>query len=147
MRDALRTLGVDIVEDHGQWQVTPPKAFVGGGTIDCGLAGTVMRFVPPIAALAEGTVRFDGDQQAYTRPMAPLLGALKRLGARVDGRRLLASFQSHRQPEAARRRRHCRRGRVQPVPQRPAARWRPICRRHRHPARWAVRSPRARTSR
>ena len=44
-----------------------------------------MRFVPPIAALAHGTVRFDGDKQAYARPMAPLLGALKHLGARVDG--------------------------------------------------------------
>ena len=85
MREALRTLGVDIVEGVGEWQVTPPKAFAAGGTIDCGLAGTVMRFVPPIAALADGTVRFDGDKQAYARPMAPLLGALKRLGARVDG--------------------------------------------------------------
>jgi 3-phosphoshikimate 1-carboxyvinyltransferase len=85
MRDALRTLGVGIVEDDGEWQITPPKAFTAGGAIDCGLAGTVMRFVPPIAALAHGTVRFDGDKQAYARPMAPLLGALKRLGARVDG--------------------------------------------------------------
>jgi 3-phosphoshikimate 1-carboxyvinyltransferase len=85
MRNALRTLGVQIDENGQQWQVTPPKSFVGGGTIDCGLAGTVMRFVPPIAALADGTVRFDGDQQAYARPMAPLLGALKLLGARVDG--------------------------------------------------------------
>jgi 3-phosphoshikimate 1-carboxyvinyltransferase len=85
MRDALRTLGVDIVENNGQWQITPPEAFVAGGTIDCGLAGTVMRFVPPIAALADGTVRFDGDKQAYARPMAPLLGALKLLGAKVDG--------------------------------------------------------------
>ena len=85
MRDALRTLGVDIVEGNGEWQITPPKAFAAGGAIDCGLAGTVMRFVPPFAALADGPVRFDGDQQAYARPMAPLLGALKRLGARVDG--------------------------------------------------------------
>ena len=85
MRNALRTLGVQIEESGQQWQVTPPKSFVGGGTIDCGLAGTVMRFVPPVAALAEGSVRFDGDQQAYARPMAPLLGALKLLGARVDG--------------------------------------------------------------
>ena len=85
MRDALRTLGVDIVERDGEWQVTPTKAFAAGGVIDCGLAGTVMRFVPPIAALAHGTVRFDGDKQAYARPMAPLLGALKRLGAWVDG--------------------------------------------------------------
>ena len=85
MRDALRTLGVRIEESGRQWQVSPPQSFVGGGTIDCGLAGTVMRFVPPVAALADGTVRFDGDQQAYARPMAPLLGALKLLGARVDG--------------------------------------------------------------
>jgi 3-phosphoshikimate 1-carboxyvinyltransferase len=85
MRDALRTLGVRIEESGQQWQVTPPKSIVAGGTIDCGLAGTVMRFVPPVAALADGTVRFDGDQQAYARPMAPLLGALKLLGARVDG--------------------------------------------------------------
>jgi len=85
MRDALRTLGIRIEESGRQWQVNPPQSFVGGGTIDCGLAGTVMRFVPPVAALADGTVRFDGDQQAYARPMAPLLGALKLLGARVDG--------------------------------------------------------------
>ena len=85
MRDALRTLGVEIVEDNDRWQIIPPKAFVAGGTIDCGLAGTVMRFVPPVAALADGTVRFDGDKQAYARPMAPLLGALKLLGAKVDG--------------------------------------------------------------
>jgi 3-phosphoshikimate 1-carboxyvinyltransferase len=85
MRDALRTLGVRIEESGQQWQVNPPQSFVGSGTIDCGLAGTVMRFVPPVAALADGTVRFDGDEQAYARPMAPLLGALKLLGARVDG--------------------------------------------------------------
>jgi 3-phosphoshikimate 1-carboxyvinyltransferase len=85
MRDALRTFGVRIEESGQQWQVNPPQSFAAGGTIDCGLAGTVMRFVPPVAALADGTVRFDGDQQAYARPMAPLLGALKLLGARVDG--------------------------------------------------------------
>jgi 3-phosphoshikimate 1-carboxyvinyltransferase len=88
MRDALRTLGVAIVEDHGRWQVTSPQTFVGGGTIECGLAGTVMRFVPPIAALADGPVRFDGDQQAYARPMGPMLAALSALGATVDGQSL-----------------------------------------------------------
>jgi 3-phosphoshikimate 1-carboxyvinyltransferase len=88
MRDALRTLGVDIVEDNGHWQITPPKAFVAGGTIDCGLAGTVMRFVPPIATLADGPVRFDGDEQAYARPMGPMLDALRALGATIDGESL-----------------------------------------------------------
>src|SRR4029453_16081198 len=42
MRDALRTLGVRIEESGQQWRVNPPQSFVGSGTIDCGLAGTVM---------------------------------------------------------------------------------------------------------
>jgi 3-phosphoshikimate 1-carboxyvinyltransferase len=88
MRDALRTLGVDIVEGNGEWQITPPKTFDAGGTVDCGLAGTVMRFVPPIAALADGTVQFNGDQQAYARPMGPMLAALRALDATVDGESL-----------------------------------------------------------
>ena len=59
----------------------------GGGTVDCGLAGTVMRFVPPAAALADGPVAFDGDPRARERPLATVLDALRALGARVDGRR------------------------------------------------------------
>ena len=84
MRDALRALGVTIEEQRDSWLVTPPERFTAGGTVDCGLAGTVMRFVPPIAALADGEVCFDGDQQAYGRPMEPLLGALSALGAPVE---------------------------------------------------------------
>src|SRR5690606_8358679 len=53
--------------------------------IDAGLAGTVMRFVPPVAALADGPVAFDGDPHARKRPMGPILTALRDLGARVDG--------------------------------------------------------------
>jgi 3-phosphoshikimate 1-carboxyvinyltransferase len=83
MRDGLRELGVSIVEDGDQWQVAPPASFSGGGSIDCGLAGTVMRFLPPLALLADGPVHFDGDEQAYARPMAPLLDALTALGATV----------------------------------------------------------------
>jgi 3-phosphoshikimate 1-carboxyvinyltransferase len=101
MRDALRTLGVRIEESGQQWQVNPPQSFAAGGTIDCGLAGTVMRFVPPVASLADGTVRFDGDQQAYARPMAPLLGALKLLGARVDGNGYSLPFNLTGNPQLA----------------------------------------------
>lgn len=84
MRDALRSLGVRITEIGNEWQVDPPSKLRAGGTIDCGLAGTVMRFVPPVAALAPGPVRFDGDRQAYARPMKVILKALRSLGARVD---------------------------------------------------------------
>ncbi len=84
MREALRALGVAIVETGDQWLVTPPSTFTGGVTIDCGLAGTVMRFVPVVAALAEGPVRFVGDSQAEARPMGPLLEALSALGVSVQ---------------------------------------------------------------
>ena len=65
-----------------------PQRLRGGASLDCGLAGTVMRFLPPVAALADGPVRFDGDPQARTRPMGPVLDALRALGVEVvdDGR-------------------------------------------------------------
>jgi 3-phosphoshikimate 1-carboxyvinyltransferase len=56
-----------------------------GANVDCGLAGTVLRFVPPAAALGTETVTFDGDEQARGRPIAPLLDALRGLGVDIDG--------------------------------------------------------------
>ena len=53
MADALNALGTGIARDGEDWKVTPGP-FRGGATVDCGLAGTVMRFVPPVAALADG---------------------------------------------------------------------------------------------
>ena len=92
MRSALRALGVTIEENGDVWVVTPPERFTAGVSIDCGLAGTVMRFVPPIAALAPGEVAFDGDEQAYGRPMEPLLGALAALGAGIEGESMSLPF-------------------------------------------------------
>ncbi|MCC2593084.1 3-phosphoshikimate 1-carboxyvinyltransferase [Tessaracoccus sp. OS52] len=87
---ALRELGTVVTPDtSGALNVIPPAAFhAAEGEIDCGLAGTVMRFVPPIAALADGTSRFVGDPHASERPMAGLLEGLRQLGARVDSDRL-----------------------------------------------------------
>ena len=65
------------------WVVTPAETLSGDVSIDCGLAGTVMRFLPPVAALADGPVAFDGDPQARVRPM----GARARRAARPRGRR------------------------------------------------------------
>lgn len=88
MRDGLRTLGVQVDDAGDTWRITPPASFTAGGTVDCGLAGTVMRFLPPLAALADGPVAFDGDQQAYARPMGPLLDGLAALGVQVSGEAL-----------------------------------------------------------
>ncbi|WEV42542.1 3-phosphoshikimate 1-carboxyvinyltransferase [Bifidobacterium sp. ESL0682] len=87
MADALRTLGVGVEFDgeEDRVTVTPPanSRFKGNVTVFCGLAGTVMRFVPGLALFADGPVRFDGDEQAYARPMHPLLDGLEQLGAHI----------------------------------------------------------------
>ena len=83
MIGALRVLGVGVADDGDDWVVNP-AALRGGSAIDVGLAGTVQRFVPPLAALADGPVRFDGDPRARHRPLAPLVLGLRQLGAEVD---------------------------------------------------------------
>ncbi|HEY2644264.1 MAG TPA: 3-phosphoshikimate 1-carboxyvinyltransferase [Galbitalea sp.] len=93
MIQALRSLGVSIEEMQGTGAYGPdllvtPAELGGGISIDCGLAGTVMRFLPPLAALALGPVAFDGDPQARKRPMKTTIAALRSLGVDVndDGR-------------------------------------------------------------
>lgn len=92
MIEALRMLGV-IVENvgggtYGPYLQITPGELSGGTSIDCGLAGTVMRFIPPVAALALGPVSFDGDESARRRPMRTTIDSLRRLGVDVndDGR-------------------------------------------------------------
>jgi 3-phosphoshikimate 1-carboxyvinyltransferase len=87
MAQALRHLGADVEESGDGWRVRPGP-LRGPAQVDCGLAGTVMRFVPPVAALAAGPVAFDGDPRARERPMRQIIDALRDLGARVedDGR-------------------------------------------------------------
>ncbi len=85
MRAGLAALGGSI-EDAGRDRVlvTPGPLRAAPGGIDCGLAGTVMRFLPAVAVLAPGVTRFTGDAAASQRPLAPLLDALRQLGAHVD---------------------------------------------------------------
>ncbi|WP_130178627.1 3-phosphoshikimate 1-carboxyvinyltransferase [Cryobacterium sp. SO1] len=90
---ALQQLGTTIesVDGDGEYgsdlRITPGELF-GSTTIDCGLAGTVMRFLPPVAALALGPTTFDGDAGARRRPMATTISSLRALGADIndDGR-------------------------------------------------------------
>src|SRR4051812_3781903 len=83
MAAAMGLLGADVDTAGDDWKVTPGP-LRGGTTVDCGLAGTVMRFVPPVAALADGPVVFDGDPHARTRPMHEVLRGLRGLGVRID---------------------------------------------------------------
>lgn len=85
MADALRALGVPVEAAGDAVAVGAHHGLRGPATVGCGLAGTVMRFVPPFAALATGEVRFDGDPRARERPMSTVLDALRALGVDVDG--------------------------------------------------------------
>ena len=85
MIGALRTLGLRVDGAGSDLTVSGRIAPAPDARVDCGLAGTVLRFVPPLAALADAVVEFDGDEQARARPIAPLLDALRGLGVRIDG--------------------------------------------------------------
>ena len=83
MIKALESLGTKF-EWQGEDLLITPMALTGDVDIDCGLAGTVMRFVPPLAMLANGEVRFDGDEGARRRPMETTIKSLAKLGAKVS---------------------------------------------------------------
>ena len=87
----LKALGIGIEEativvdgnEELQWIVTPAPMH-GGVRVDVGNAGTVMRFLPPLAGLATGEVNFDGDPRSYERPLGPVIKALEELGVSID---------------------------------------------------------------
>lgn len=89
MVEALRALGIGIDEVAGDGSFGPdlritPAPIRGNAAIDGGLAGTVLRFLAPLAALGDGPVVIDGDPAARRRPMAPVIDALRALGVTVD---------------------------------------------------------------
>ncbi|MHA6762805.1 3-phosphoshikimate 1-carboxyvinyltransferase [Streptacidiphilus sp. PAMC 29251] len=93
MADGLRALGVGIEDilnsstghpgGGDAWRVLP-NPLCGPAQVDVGNAGTVMRFLPPVAALADGTVHFDGDPRSHERPLGGVITALRALGARIE---------------------------------------------------------------
>ena len=87
----LRAMGVGIkdvqVDGDFAWEITPAP-LRGPAKVDVGNAGTVMRFLPPLSALAQGDISFDGDPRSYERPLGPVISALEDLGIEIehDGR-------------------------------------------------------------
>jgi 3-phosphoshikimate 1-carboxyvinyltransferase len=80
----LKALGVGIeAADNGDLTVTPAPLY-GPASIDVGNAGTVMRFLPPLAAMAKGIIHFDGDARSHERPLGPVIKALESLGVSIE---------------------------------------------------------------
>jgi len=91
MVQGLQALGIGIVEEDkevnglSEYQLTiTPAEMSGPARIDVGNAGTVMRFLPPLAALATGEIAFDGDPRSYERPLGPVIKALEELGVTIE---------------------------------------------------------------
>ena len=80
----LKAIGCGITQEtNGDLIITPGKLF-GPASVDVGNAGTVMRFLPPVAALANGLVHFDGDARSHERPVGPVISALEELGVSIE---------------------------------------------------------------
>ncbi len=79
----LRSMGTAIDTAGDDWPVRPGQ-LQGPASIDVGNAGTVMRFLPPVSALAHGPVLFDGDPRSRERPLAPVVRALRDLGVEIE---------------------------------------------------------------
>jgi 3-phosphoshikimate 1-carboxyvinyltransferase len=112
MIDALRALGIGVEEERGSGEFGPdlritPARLTGGGTVDCGQAGTVMRFVAPLAGLADGDVLLTAHETALHRPMGAMIHALRDLGIDVE------DHGSWSLPFTIRGRGHIRGGRVE----------------------------------
>jgi 3-phosphoshikimate 1-carboxyvinyltransferase len=84
MAAGLRAMGAHVsTVDDERW-VLRPRPFRGPAHVDVGLSGTVMRFLPAVAGLADGPVTFDGDPHARARPLGPLVEGLRAIGVRID---------------------------------------------------------------
>ena len=83
MIKALSSLGVTIKIEEDLWKITPAP-LMGPASIDVGNAGTVMRFLPPLASLAKGLISFDGDPRSHQRPLGPVIKALENLGVSIE---------------------------------------------------------------
>jgi len=83
----LKSMGIEVedlkIDGEFAWRITPAPLF-GPSKVDVGNAGTVMRFLPPLAALAQGAIEFDGDPRSYERPLGPVIKALEELGIEIE---------------------------------------------------------------
>ena len=90
MIEALKALGVGITLEPGAGRfgddiiVTPVWPLHGDTVVDCGQAGTVMRFVAGLGGFARGDVTITAHESALHRPMGAMITALRDVGVDID---------------------------------------------------------------
>ena len=83
MLDAMKALGAEVTPRADSVKIAP-ATLNKDASIHCGLAGTVMRFVPLVAALNNGKITFDADKEAKARPLQGVFDALDQLGVNYE---------------------------------------------------------------
>ena len=83
MLDAVKALGAEVTPRADSVEIAP-ATLNKDASIHCGLAGTVMRFVPLVAALNNGKITFDADKEAKARPLQGVFDALDQLGVNYE---------------------------------------------------------------
>jgi 3-phosphoshikimate 1-carboxyvinyltransferase len=85
MVEGVRALGADVAVDAEALVVTGGARPDGPVAMDARLSGTTARFLLPVLALGRGPASLDGGPPLRSRPMGPLLDALRSRGASVEG--------------------------------------------------------------
>lgn len=84
----LNALGARICREGENLRVRPIERPAEGALLDCGESGSTLRFLLPLAALADCGATLTGRGRLPERPNEPLLRALEMHGARFAGRRV-----------------------------------------------------------
>lgn len=88
MFEALRSLGIRITVDESEClaEVSGCRGLlpVSESKLDCGNAGTVMRFCTALVSLGQGRFELDGVARMRQRPIGGLVDVLQALGAGVE---------------------------------------------------------------
>ncbi|MCH8150654.1 MAG: 3-phosphoshikimate 1-carboxyvinyltransferase, partial [Planctomycetes bacterium] len=88
MIEALRSLGIRITIDENEClaEVSGCRGLipVSESKLDCGNAGTVIRFCAALVSLGQGRFELDGVERMRQRPIGGLVDVLRSLGAGVE---------------------------------------------------------------
>ncbi len=82
--DALFAMGAEIGKRSDGLMIYCEELRGAPGTVDARNSGTTMRLMAGVASLLGSTTTLTGDESLVRRPMAPLVDALRQLGARCE---------------------------------------------------------------